>query len=102
MLDYSWPGNIRELRNVVERMVVINFTNVIDGDVVARCLGIPAAKVQAANSRHGTLKAATEALERDMIQNAISRYGSKRKAAAALGVDHSTLVKKCQRLGIDR
>ncbi|MEE0741550.1 MAG: sigma 54-interacting transcriptional regulator [Emergencia sp.] len=100
MLEYGWPGNIRELKNVMERMVVINFTDVIDGDVVARVLGLPAAKVQAANSKHGTLKTATEALERQMIRNALEQYGSKRKAAAALGVDHSTLVKKCQRLGI--
>ena len=100
MLEYSWPGNIRELKNVMERMVVINFTNVIDGDVVARVLGLPAVRVQAAKERHGTLKAATESLERQMIRNALERYGSKRKAAAALGIDHSTLVKKCQRLGI--
>ena len=100
MLEYSWPGNIRELKNVVERMVVINFTGVIDGDVVGRVLGLPAAKVQSANSRYGTLKAATESLERQMIESALQRWGSKRKAAKALGVDHSTLVKKCQRLGI--
>lgn len=100
MLDYSWPGNIRELKNVVERMVVINFTGVIDGDVVGRILGLPAAKVQSTNSRYGTLKAATESLERQMIESALERCGSKRKAAKALGVDHSTLVKKCQRLGI--
>lgn len=100
MLEYSWPGNIRELKNVMERMVVINFTNVIDGDVVGRILGLPSAVVQSANSRHGTLKAATESLERQMIQSALARCGSKRKAAAALGIDHSTLVKKCQRLGI--
>ncbi|MGN0658798.1 MAG: sigma-54 interaction domain-containing protein [Emergencia sp.] len=100
MMEYSWPGNIRELRNVVERMVVIDFTGVIDGDVVARILGLPAAKVQATNSRYGTLKAATESLERQMITSAIARCGSKRKAAQDLGVDHSTLVKKCQKLGI--
>ena len=100
MMEYSWPGNIRELKNVIERMVVINFTGVIDGDVVARVLGLPAAKVQSTNSRHGTLKAATESLERQMIESALERCGSKRKAAKALGVDHSTLVKKCQRLGI--
>ena len=35
-----------------------------------------------------------------MIESALERCGSKRKAAKALGVDHSTLVKKCQRLGI--
>lgn len=100
MLEYPWPGNIRELKNVVERMVVINFTNVIDGETVSRVLGLSEEQVVAASSGLGTLKVATEAVERQMIKGALSRYGSKRKAATALGVDHSTLVKKCQRLGI--
>lgn len=100
MLEYPWPGNIRELKNVVERMVVINFTNVIDGDTVARVLGLSEDQIVASSTELGTLKAATEAVERQMIKAALTRYGSKRKAAAALGIDHSTLVKKCQRLGI--
>lgn len=85
MLEYSWPGNIRELKNVMERMVVINFTNVIDGDVVARVLGLPAVRVQAAKERHGTLKAATESLERQMIRNALERYGSKPESCRRSG-----------------
>ncbi|MGF6375718.1 PAS domain S-box-containing protein [Clostridiales Family XIII bacterium PM5-7] len=100
LVEYPWPGNIRELKNVVERMVVINFTNVIDGETVARVLGLSEEQIVSASSGLGTLKAATEAVERQMIKAALSRCGSKRKAAASLGVDHSTLVKKCQRLGI--
>jgi len=100
MLEYPWPGNIRELKNVVERMVVINFSNVIDGEIVSRVLGLTTEQKEAIDPRTGTLKAATESLERQMIQDAIARHGTKRKAAAALGVDHSTLIKKCQRLGV--
>ena len=46
------------------------------------------------------LKAATTALERRIIEKALTEFHSKRKAAAALGIDHSTLIKKCQRYGI--
>ncbi|MHC1722159.1 MAG: PAS domain-containing protein [Aminipila sp.] len=46
------------------------------------------------------LKKSVEAFEKDIIRNAIAQHGSKRKAATALGVDHSTLIKKCQRYGI--
>jgi len=101
MLEYPWPGNIRELKNVVERMVVINFSNVIDGEIVSRVLGLTADQKAAINPNTGTLKAATESLERQLIQESMAKHDSKRKAAAALGIDHSTLIKKCKRLGID-
>lgn len=51
-------------------------------------------------SKATTLKDAVTAFEKDIILNAIQENGSKRKAAAALGMDHSTLIKKCQRYGI--
>lgn len=46
------------------------------------------------------LKKSVAAFEKDIIRDAIALHGSKRKAATALGVDHSTLIKKCQRYGI--
>lgn len=51
-------------------------------------------------SKATTLKDAVTAFEKDIILNAIQENGSKRKAATALGMDHSTLIKKCQRYGI--
>ena len=48
----------------------------------------------------GTLKDAVTEFEKDIICAAIEEQGSKRKAATALGMDHSTLIKKCQRYGI--
>ncbi len=101
MLEYPWPGNIRELKNVVERMVVINFSNVIDGEIVSRVLGLTSEQKEAINPKTGTLKAATESLERQLIQEALAKHGSKRQAAKSLGIDHSTLIKKCKRLGIE-
>lgn len=101
MLEYPWPGNIRELKNVVERMVVINFSNVIDGEIVSRVLGLTSEQKEAINPNTGTLKAATESLERQLIQETLAKYGSKRQAAKALGIDHSTLIKKCKRLGVE-
>lgn len=46
------------------------------------------------------LKAAVEAFEMSIIREAIEACGSKRKAAGAMNMDHSTLIKKCQRYGI--
>ncbi|WP_254611506.1 helix-turn-helix domain-containing protein [Paenibacillus sp. JMULE4] len=46
---------------------------------------------------HGTLKQRVEEFEKRMIQEALEKHKSLRKAAAILGVDHSTLVKKLKR-----
>ena len=123
MERYPWPGNIRELRNVVERLVVIHSGGAIPMAAVYRTLGVapehPAAPDRSSTPRQdpdaaafGTqaeaesvpedlnLKAAREALEIAYIRAALSRHGSKRQAAKALGIDHSTLVQKCQRYGI--
>ncbi|MBE6034965.1 MAG: PAS domain S-box protein [Clostridiales bacterium] len=110
LYNYSWPGNIRELKNIMERMVVINSTGTIDAATVQQVLGIgpaqPAPLEQESSSSsylckaEHNLKKSVEAFETDIIIQAIKQYGSKRKAAASLGVDHSTLIKKCQRYGI--
>ncbi len=100
MEAYNWPGNIRELENVIERLVVINNTNVIDKKTVAMVLGLQDTENFKAVDTGYDLKAATTSVERLLIEKAICEFGSKRKAAAALGIDHSTLVKKCQRYGI--
>ncbi len=47
-----------------------------------------------------SLKKAVEDYEKSIILKAIDMKGSKRKAATALGMEHSTLIKKCQRYGI--
>lgn len=98
---YPWPGNIRELENVVERLVVINQTNIIDKATVATILGIQNPDAFAQPDDEYDLKASTAALERHIIEKALAKFPSKRKAAEALGIDHSTLVKKCQRYGLN-
>ena len=50
------------------------------------------------SSTSGTLREQVAEFEREIILRAIEREGSLRKAAKVLGVDHSTLVKKYQRL----
>ncbi|MBR2752569.1 MAG: sigma 54-interacting transcriptional regulator [Lachnospiraceae bacterium] len=102
MTTYDWPGNIRELQNVIERLVVISQTDAIDTRVVSMMLG---AGHEAPVSDHEDsgydLKAATTAVESRLIKKALEDFPSIRKAAAALGIDHSTLIKKCRKYGIE-
>ena len=104
---YSWPGNIRELRNVVERLALLSAEhNVTEEDVR---LVLPAAESlsisNGANSTpagQGTLEQRTEAFERDVLLAEIRRHNfHMTNVARALGLERSHLYKKCQQLGID-
>lgn len=100
MKRYSWPGNIRELENIIERLAVIAPEDEIDASIVAGTLGITENSIAESCMGGFHLKTAVENLERELIKRALEKYGTKRKAAKAMGIDHSTLVKKCRKLGI--
>ncbi len=101
---YSWPGNIRELRNVVERLLLL-----ADGQVDAAAVhlalpGIAAGNGHAAEmpSFQGTLAQRMDAFEREMILGELKRHNQRMTdTAKALGLERSHLYKKCQALGID-
>lgn len=103
LISYDWPGNIREVQNVIERLVVINQSQIIDLRTISMTLGIakevPAPVLQTDDQGYD-LKSSVEALEKNLIQKALSDFPSGRKAAAALGIDHSTLIKKCHKYGL--
>jgi DNA-binding NtrC family response regulator len=100
--EYAWPGNIRELRNMVERLLLLA-TDAVDGDVVE--LALPAAK--AASGAHprgetGALADRVAGFERETILAELARNNRNiTNTAKALGLERSYLYKKCQQLGID-
>jgi DNA-binding NtrC family response regulator len=106
---YGWPGNIRELRNVVERLVLLaGEGSVTAADVrlilaVADRLAERAADASGPSSmQSGTLAERAEAFEREVLLNEIRRHNfHMTNVARALGLERSHLYKKCQQLGID-
>lgn len=104
---YAWPGNVRELQNVIERLVLISDqSSIIAGDCLLPMLhpGEVRRSAEASPAIGGatagqSLKAIVDAVERSVIEDALREHGSTRKAAKALGVDQSTIVKKAKRLG---
>lgn len=100
LTEYPWPGNIRELENLIERLIVTNG----EGGAVTR--GHVLAALSSSGSFHGssaaagTLKQQVSAYEREIVLQAVKREGSIRRAAKALGVNHSTLVKKLRQYGL--
>ena len=101
LLGYSWPGNIRELENLVERLVVTSLGGTITRAQVYRALAPAGMQLQQEGEARATLKEQVAVFEQEIIRAAVAREGSLRRAAAALGVDHSTLVKKCKRYGME-
>jgi PAS domain S-box-containing protein len=100
--SHDWPGNVRELQNVIERMVVT-----ADAEVLA-ARHLPGTIYKADESWSSLLPAgdlnlahARDAVERRMIQMALNKTGNTRDAAKLLGVNHSTVVRKSKRLGIN-
>ena len=101
--SYSWPGNVRELQNVIERMVVTADSEVLEArhlpEYLTRAAGRPRGVVVIPGDLK--LKPAREALERQLIAEALARAGNTRQAARLLGVDHTTVVRKARRYGLE-
>lgn len=94
MLDYSWPGNVRELRNVVERMVIMSGDDLIEAaDLPFHRPWTPTLSAPTVDEPVD-LKALTEQFELQFMTRAYEKYGNVRAAAASLGMDPSTFVRK--------
>ncbi|RYD04552.1 hypothetical protein N752_14360 [Desulforamulus aquiferis] len=98
-LSYSWPGNIRQLKNVIERMVILS-----EGDTVPESAIPDSLRVTSQQDQIGTtigLASVTEQTERDLIVRTLKQVnGNRSEAARMLGIPRSTLYYKMHQLGI--
>jgi DNA-binding NtrC family response regulator len=101
---YAWPGNVREMENLVERLVVLNRTGTITvDDLPPRLRGaVAAAEVTAAagDLARGAidLPATMSAIEGTLIEQALRQAGgNKTRAAGLLGLSRTTLLDKLKR-----
>lgn len=93
LLKYSWPGNVRELMHVIERFVVSSETEVIGEDLLRQVLGKPIITGNVICTGVIPLMRAREELDYMLAAAACERYGSTHKAAKALQVNQSTVVR---------
>jgi DNA-binding NtrC family response regulator len=104
MKSYGWPGNIRELENLVERMVIVKGSGTLAvGDLpgpvrTPRDTPTRGSPVPELPENGADLKAILEAVEERMIGEALVRTGgNKNRAAELLGLNRTTLVEKLRR-----
>ena len=99
--SYDWPGNVREIENMIERLVAI-----LDGDTIL-LEDIPIeyrlGSFQQQKQHEGMLEKATEAFQQSFILKALEREGWSQVATAkAMGIPLSTLKYKLKRLNLSK
>ncbi len=90
LLSYSWPGNIRELRNVLERAMILWPAQVIEPEAFPEQIASQGAKATPVLGGNHSL----ESIEREHILRVLSRTATLEEAAHILGIDASTLWRK--------
>jgi DNA-binding NtrC family response regulator len=99
LMSYSWPGNIRELRNLVERLMILHEGDEVRVNDLPAELGVPA---RAAPEPEAALVSLQE-IERRHVERVLQATGwNKAQAARVLDVDIKTLNKKIRDYGLSR
>jgi DNA-binding NtrC family response regulator len=102
--SYAWPGNIRELRNIVERLMLIASEGEVELSTVLMALPRNSASGPATSPTVGSgpLSDRVQSFEREVILDELKRSRHNMSLAAKnLGLERSHLYKKAEQLGID-
>jgi len=103
LLAYVYPGNVRELMNICERIVVMSETELVDvqdlpGEIVAKTedpQGIPAYWPDGMS-----LQQVLDKTERAILSRSLERYSNQSRIAEVLGVNQSTVARKLKKHGL--
>ncbi|QCX34155.1 PAS domain-containing protein [Caloramator sp. E03] len=102
LLKYDWPGNIRELENIIERAM-----NICDGDIIT-LKDLPVFLTHKSTQTEGIINLLVEDMlrfedyEKEIIKAAMEKYKTYNKAGKVLGLTHRTMALKCQKYGIKK
>jgi len=95
LMAYDWPGNIRELENLIQRICTVS------RKAVVRVRDLPIDLTNQARSNGGSLKEAVLAFERTYIQDVLKSVdGNRQEAARRLGIHRNTLHGKISMYGL--
>jgi two-component system nitrogen regulation response regulator NtrX len=104
LMAHNWPGNIRELRNVVERLVILSTGPSIGEEIVQRVLAAESVRTETPHAavfdqedfREAVLAFEKEFLTRKLRQNEFNVS----RTAERLGLDRTSIHRKMKQLGI--
>lgn len=99
LLKYQWPGNIRELQNIIERLIITTNEDVITEENLPIFIK-QEAETNANMNTDLSLSAAMAKAEKDILQEALSNYKSTRAMAKVLQVSQPTIVRKLHKYGL--
>jgi transcriptional regulator with PAS, ATPase and Fis domain len=99
--DYNWPGNIRELENVIERAInMCDSEEITSKDLPFYITNLTSKKEGLINFENEEIHS-MEAYEKEIIAMAMKKYKSYNQAGKALGLTHRTVALKCRKYGIE-
>ena len=107
LLAYSWPGNIRELQNTIERLVIMTKEDQIGSEMFNYYIldsndlsKNPLEEVQKGVLKEGTLRERLESFEKQILEDALRECGTLNSTANFLDITMSTLVRRKRKYGI--
>ena len=103
LLTFEWPGNVRQLRNVVESMVVVDYDGLLDiDDLPEELAGLPEPSAEPSDcSLVGLVGRTLEEVEKLFIAETLRVSGGNRELAASkLGIGERTLYRKIKEYGL--
>ncbi len=105
ILSYPWPGNIRELENIIERAVLLSNGSILElGNELSSCLSMGDSAIPNRDPTHESGRLTLEQVEERYIRETLDvtgwRISGRKGAAEILGLHPNTLRSKMERLGI--
>ncbi len=102
LMGYAWPGNIRELENVIERGMILSEGGVINETCLPQAICSGAGQgVLPESDEDLSIKRAEDAIERELIRKALHKTdGNRTQAAKILEISHRSLLYKLKEFGI--
>lgn len=102
---YNFPGNVRELNNVIQKVVVMSDKSDVDEQMLKRIerrLAVPQYPLRFNKEDHLKMKDQIVALEKEILENAMAQFKSTREMATRLGLSQATIVRKMQKCGLSK
>lgn len=110
LLNYNWPGNVRQMRSTVRRATLVARDEITESDLNIKRLAIPGMvfmpKVEGIPWKNASMgeivQKSTLAVERELLMEALRHTGgNKAKAARLLQIDYKTIYNKVKKFGIN-